>query len=191
MVRVLPDANVLFSQTLRDWLLLLNLESGQRIFSVVTSEDILVEVLYHLRKRNLKADSGLIERTRAKILGAASEVVSDFTVDISSPLADEGDAHVHAAAVAAGVDMVITNDDGILGLSDEADDSLAYEVISPDDFFLQLDDSAPGLVHRVAELQAAYWLKTRGSADLPKYLAKAGCPAFAERVRVILNQRFR
>ena len=188
---VLPDANVLLPRTLRDWLLLLNNESGHRIFTITTSEDIVVEVLSNLRKRNPMAHSSLIEGVRTKILDAAAEVVTDFAVKMDSPIGDDGDAHVHAAAVAAGVNMVITNDKGFLGLSDETLDSLPYEVIAPDEFFLRLDQAAPGLVPRVAELQAAYWLKTRGSADLPKYLAKAGCHAFAERVRVILNQRFR
>lgn len=43
--RVLVDANVLYSRTLRDWLALLYLESDS-FFSVYWTEDILAEAMY-------------------------------------------------------------------------------------------------------------------------------------------------
>ena len=42
------DANVLYSRTLRDWMLMLRLEADG-MYVVLTTEDILTEVLYHFR----------------------------------------------------------------------------------------------------------------------------------------------
>ena len=46
---VLPDANVLFSRTLRDWLFLLS--SGGELYTVHSTPDILAETLSRYRDR--------------------------------------------------------------------------------------------------------------------------------------------
>ena len=52
VTRVLIDANVLYSRTLRDWILLLEIESEARMFKVHWTEDILAEVLYRTRRKS-------------------------------------------------------------------------------------------------------------------------------------------
>ncbi|BDZ61537.1 hypothetical protein GCM10025873_13280 [Demequina sediminis] len=49
--RVLLDANVLMSRTLRDAIFLIQIESPG-MFATCWTEDILAETLYHLRRRN-------------------------------------------------------------------------------------------------------------------------------------------
>ena len=64
-----------------------------------------------------------------------------------------------------------------------------YEVMHPDDFLVLVDDSSPGLVAEVVSRMCAYWVGRDGHADLPGELRDAGCPAFAERVRVHLQNQ--
>lgn len=62
-----------------------------------------------------------------------------------------------------------------------------YEVVSPDEFFLVVDASAPWLVQQVACDQLAYWYPRTQEVDLPGRLRAAGCPDFAEKVRIHLQ----
>ena len=61
-----------------------------------------------------------------------------------------------------------------------------YEVMSPDEFLVLVDDSSPQLV---ATEMAQYWFARRGEADVPGQLRSAGCRRFAERVRRQLVQQ--
>jgi len=49
--RVLLDANVLVSRTLRDWVLLLQARAGG-MFATCWTEDILAETIHAVRRRN-------------------------------------------------------------------------------------------------------------------------------------------
>lgn len=181
--RVLVDANVLYSRTLRDWLLMLQIESKGGLFTVYWTEDILAEVMYHLRREHPEWPGGRITDLRDKIARVLEGGrVDDFTVD-GSFTGDPNDQHVHAAAIACGADIVLTDDGGFSAIGDD----LPYEVYRPDDFFVLVDDSRPGLVKRVAARQARHHWQRTGAADLCAMLVAAGCPAFAERVRVRLQ----
>lgn len=90
---------------------------------------------------------------------------------------------MHAAAIACAADVVLTSDGGFTATGD----GLPYEVYEPDDFFVLVDDSAPGLVRCVTARQARHHWQRAGSADLCAMLVAAGCPTFAERVRVRLQ----
>ncbi len=57
----------------------------------------------------------------------------------------------------------------------------SYEVLSPDDFFLLVDDADPALVRTVISSMCSYWVGRTGSANLPERLRAAGCPTFADR----------
>lgn len=178
--RVLVDANVLFSRTCRDWLIMLELSGGP--FKVYWTEDILAETLYRLRREHPTWGGAQITSIRDKIaLSLENGRVDDFAVDGSFSLKDLDDQHVHAAAIACGAHVVLTCDKGFLDVREP--DELPYEVYRPDDFFVLADDSSPDVVHLVAGQQMSYFYRRDGSADLCSALRAAGCPEFAERVR--------
>lgn len=184
--RVLVDANVLFSRTLRDWLALLYLQSDA-FFSVYWTEDILAETIYRLRRQNPEWSGAQITAIRDRIAGTfEGGRVEDFTPDGTFPGADPHDEHVHAAAVACQAQYLLTCDSGFK--DPEVLDQLPYEVYTPDDFFVLIDQSAPHVVRAVISAQQAYWHGRRGRCNLPRSLNEAGCPEFAGRVRSHLQQ---
>jgi hypothetical protein len=184
-IRVLADANVLFSRTLRDWLLLSQTVSDSELFAVYWTEDILAETVYRLRRGFPDWDGGKITTIRDKIAQVLEGGrVDDFPVDASFPGTDANDRHVHGAALACRADILLTEDAGF----GKIESVLPYEVYGADDFFVLLDDSSPETVRVVTERQAHHFWRTRGEADLCTPLKLAGCPEFAERVRAHLQQ---
>lgn len=180
--RVLVDANVLFSRTLRDWLALLYLE-GEALFSVHWTEDILAETIRGLRRKNPEwpgqMTTSIHDRIRDTFEGGR---VDDFTYDPSYAGKDPDDRHVHAAAVACDAHILLTNDDGFTLTAGDRK-ALPYEIYKPDPFFVLVDDGSPELVQRVTAIQQKYWVKRDAGANLPRVLRDAGCNEFAERVR--------
>lgn len=181
--RVFVDSNVFYSKALCDWLGLLYVTGETSPFIVHWTEDVLADTIHHLRKRHPDWDGRRTSQIRDRIAGTF-EIgrVADYVVDVSYRGRDPHDAHVHAAALACSADILLTcNDKDFAWESDDA--SQPYEVMTPDEFFLLIDDSMPELVCRVAHEQARYWVARAGEADLPAQLRVAGAPAFAERVR--------
>jgi hypothetical protein len=168
--RVLADANLLYSRTLRDWLFLLKLETTTGMYSVCSTEDILSEVLYSYRRNNPTIDGS-----------------------IPNPFLDVNDSHLHAVAVSASIDILLTCDTGLLSVELATRDVLPYEVMHPDDFFLLIDDSAPHVVKSVTAKQVEYWESRQAGANeqrrpsLVEALIRAGCPNFGQRVQVHLK----
>ena len=179
--RVFVDANILFSRTLRDWLFLLKLRSGGRMFTLGSTEDVLAEAIARLRDKRPDLPGRAISLLRAKLTDNLDELVDDFVIEPWMKQGDLGDAHVRAAAQARGFTMLLTADGGLLAEREE-DSPALYETISPDEFFVLIDDSDPGLVRAVTRTQYDYFMKNRGEADLTQALRNAGCPSFAERV---------
>ncbi len=181
------DANVWFSRTLRDWLGLLYVTPEEPPFVVHWTEDVLAELIYHLRKKNPTWPGGRITGIRDQLAGTfEAGRVERFEVDASYGGSDLDDAHVHAAAVACRADVLVTcNVDDFTW--DE--DTSPYEVMHPDEFLMLVDDSAPGLVAAVVDRMCGYWVDRRGDADLPASLRKADCPQFADRVLAHLHRR--
>ncbi|MBF6437418.1 PIN domain-containing protein [Nocardia cyriacigeorgica] len=178
--RVLVDANILYSRTLRDWLSLLYLRGGHEMFEVFWTEDIMAETLYHRRRNNpflAEEQVGGIRRKIAQTFGENS-LITGYTVDKGLDYPDSFDAHVHCAAVHADIDIVLTAN----GCDFEGIDDLIYEIHSADDFFPLIDDHNHRLVRKVVCEQLAYWVPRRGKA-LPQAMREAGAPAFAERIR--------
>lgn len=179
--KVVPDANVWFSRTLRDWVLMLELHGGP--YKTYWTEDILAEALYRLRRKHPQWDGGKITDIRRKITAATEGgCIDDFTVDGTSPWTDPNDQHVHAAALACSAGYLLTADEGFRDPAVDVD-ALPYEVYRPDDFLQLIDDSAPEVVRKVIDEQVAYVMKRYGEADLCQALSNAGCPNFAGRVR--------
>ena len=184
---VFVDANVWYSRTLRDWFGMLYTTPDSAPFVVHWTEDVLAELIYHLRREHPDWSGARITTIRDRMAGAfEAGRVDDFTVDSSYAGKDAHDAHVHAAAVACSADVLVT-----LNLGDFVwdENTAPYEVMHPDDFLLLVDDSNPELVAEVVGRMCAYWIGRRGEADLPGSLHLADCPQFAERVRKHLRQR--
>lgn len=180
---VLVDANVFYSRTLRDWVMLLAL-IGPESYQIRYTEDILVETLYHLRKNHPNLHSAAIEDVREKIESAFEGCkVVGYPIDPGFLGADPHDAHVHSAALASQADILLTCDvGGFIGEGQDSDD-LPYEVWHPDDFLTYVAECAPDVVQAVTKRQMTYWAARRGDVDLPQRLREAGAPQFAECVR--------
>lgn len=177
---VLVDANVFYSKTLRDWLGLCYLNPpSPGWFEVLWTEDIMAEFMYHMRKRLPTAPERAIGGIRDQ-LAATFELgrVTGYTIDDTSSHPDIFDAHVHAAALHAGADIILTQDKAF----DQTDD-LQYEVHDADSFFCLLDDRSPATIVDVLNIQIKYWIQRNKPFNLCKRLEKAGASEFAERVR--------
>lgn len=184
---VFVDANVWYSRTLRDWLGMLYIAPEDPPFVVHWTEDVLAELLHHLRREHPEWDGGRITAIRDRLAGTfETGRVDDFVVDEGYAGRDPHDAHVHAAAVACHADVLVTFNTRDF-VWDE--NTSAYEVMHPDDFLALVDESNPGLVSEVIGRMCAYWVRRTGEADLPLGLRLAGCPEFAERVLVHLHQQ--
>lgn len=182
---VFVDANVWFSRTLRDWLGMLYTVPDIPPFVVHWSEDVLAEVIHHLRKKHPHWSGAHIANVRDRLAGTfEAGRVGDFVIDASYRGSDPGDGHVHAAAVACRADILITCNAGDFTWDENTS---PYEVMHPDDFLVLVDDCSPALVRTVAAEMAQYWVVRRGECDLPDRLRKADCPQFAERVRIRLQ----
>lgn len=90
------------------------------------------------------------------------------------------DTHVHNAARSLGADILLTNNGTDFG----DPDALPYDIYSPDEFFILVNDNAPQAVLDVTRDQALYWHKRSGnsSRSLADALTAAGCPLFAREV---------
>lgn len=143
VIRVLADANVLHSRTLRDWALMLNVETKGELFTMHYTEDILAETIATIRRRHVNLDGTAITLLADRIRTSMTDRIDRYPLRQDSPVKDDKDHHVHAAAVAAGMDMLVTLDNDFLRLADEATYALPYEIICPDDFFVLIDDSDP------------------------------------------------
>ncbi|WP_166997125.1 PIN domain-containing protein [Paramicrobacterium fandaimingii] len=178
------DANVLYSKTLRDWLFLLRIETGGRMFALFSSEDTLTETLYHLRKNKADAPGRYTGAIQERIRASLDDIVDDFPA-IDFPGADDHDQHIHAAATSVNASYLIAGD---RGFHDIDGDLLPYEVHSADSFFMLVAANAPGAVDRVITRQIGYYGKRSQSAKLDAMLEKAGCSTFAVCVRGHLAQ---
>lgn len=185
---VFLDANVLYSRTIRDWILQLNQTSVFGMFSVVTSIDVLAEVLANYRKNYPTADGNIVNAIKRHISDCCDDVVYDYACDIDTPVKDEYDIHVHAAALAADAKILVTSDIDFLGLTQDEKDSLPFDIYTPDEFLVLADDSSPVAVKQVAKDQLIYWNGRSGNIGLEKQLRKAGCSEFAARVNLRLQQ---
>ncbi|WP_187995501.1 PIN domain-containing protein [Schaalia sp. JY-X159] len=187
---VLPDANVLFSRTLRDWLFLLS--SGGELYTVHSTPDILAETLSRYRDRFPHVTGEEFDRLETHLKEHLHSVFNHYKPR-PCPIADEGDHHVHAAAEDGGMMYLVTADRGFLDLPEKVTDEFSYEITSPDDFFCLVDDSQPALVCDVALRQLHYWSSkpSKPNLTLVDALEKSGCPEFSRRVAKHLSQQLR
>lgn len=179
-ISVFVDANVWFSRTLRDWLGLLYVLPDDPPFVVHWSEDVLAELLYHLRKAHPAWPGHRISGIRDRLAGTfEAGRVESFEIDPTYRGRDVGDVHVHAAAVACGADVLLTFD--VRDFVWDANSS-PYEVMHPDDFLVLVDDFCPEIVTAAVDEIVTYWTRRGTSSDLVTALRKAACPQFADHV---------
>ncbi|MHA7271254.1 hypothetical protein [Arthrobacter sp. HLT1-20] len=97
--KVFLDANILYSRTLRDWFCLLSQESGLDGIALHWSEDVLAEMIYHLRKKNPHlSDAEVGGWRRTLVEGFPNAIVTEYVIDPQFLAGDPCDAHVIAAA---------------------------------------------------------------------------------------------
>lgn len=183
--KVLPDSNVLYSRTLKDWILLLSMEA--RMFTVHTTEDILAEVISSMRAKSVNLPGGVIHAFRESMMNSVDSVIQEYSMDFEYPGADQKDKHVWAAALSGEIQILVTNDAEMLSLRS---DDLAFEILSPDEFLLLALDSSPAAVLSVALKQLDYW-KGRSGVQVHEALKSAGCREFSDRLCELLADHLR
>lgn len=177
------DANVLYSKTLRDWLMLLRIETGGGMFALCTSEDSLTEALYHLRKSEPAAPGEFTGEIQKRIREYFDDVIDAFPA-IEFPGDDEHDQHIHAAATFVNSAYLIADDTGFQKIDT---DLLPYEVHTADTFFMLVAANMPSAVDSVIIRQLKYYAGRENAKRLDVKLQEAGCPRFAECVRLHLE----
>jgi len=191
------DANVLYSRCLRDWLVLMALDSQHTAYRLRWSEAVLAEAFYHLRRDRPEAPERQIERWRDSLDENFPEakVIRWDPQSVPQPK-DPNDHHVLAAAYAGQVDILITLDgdiDNFQQCLDQVDAGI--EVKHVDDFLRMIADRYPALVRRRYLAQVMYWqrrgkLSDEAAADsCTDSLDKAGARRFAFLLRT--DERFR
>lgn len=172
------DATVLYTRSTRDWLLHIRNASNRGMYVIATSLDVIVEALNWVRNDH-PTRPGISTTQLMDGLRSTLDMVDEFDAGIPFPGTDEGDRHVHAAAVACGAGFLVTDDGGFARMSS---DETPYEVITADEFFVLVDDSHPHVVAEATRNQLQYWAQKGEKAELVERLAAAGCPEFAKRV---------
>jgi hypothetical protein len=185
--RVFVDSNVLGSRTQYDWLFMLRNACG--LFAVVTSDDVLDEAYRVWRRKHPAAGSELRSQRAAHFAANFDEVLDVWEGGEAPTLKDEHDTHVHNAANAADVDILLTNN-----VADFGDPGLLpYDLYTPDQFFVLINQNKPEAVREVTRAQAKYWHarnqreKDREPIRLADALRRAGCPTFADEVSIHLR----
>ena len=168
-----------------DWLFLLSRESNANL-RLQSTEDVFAESIRALRRRHPRAPGAVVTALLAKARTFIDEVVSDFAGDFIFIGLDADDYHVHAGAVTAGANFLLTQNRPTDITTTPGEEP--YSVIAPDDFFMRIADSHPECLMPVVRFQYEYWSSRPDSITLDAALEKAGCPMFAARVkRAILD----
>lgn len=169
---------MLYPSYLRDTLLLLA-EAG--LYRPLWSADILEELHRNLVKAGLAANrvDGLIAAMRAAFEEA--EVVGYESL-VEAMTCQAKDRHVLAAAVRARSGSLVTFN--IRDFPPESINPYSIELLTADEFLLDLLDLAPPLVVRTLKAQAGgYKRDPRTTASLLTALEKGGVVRFADEVR--------
>ncbi|GIF69740.1 hypothetical protein Ais01nite_77750 [Asanoa ishikariensis] len=168
------DANVLYSRCLRDWLVLMALDSHYTAYELRWSEAVLAEAFYHLRRNHPAAPEQKIERWRDMLDENFPEakVVRWDPQSVPEPK-DPNDHHLLAAAYAGRVDILITRDRDIANFQQCLDQVQAgIDVTHVDDFLCLITERHPELVRRRYLAQIAYW---QGRGELTAEAAEDSC----------------
>ena len=177
--KVVLDANVLYPFSLRDTLLR---AAAAALFQVYWSDEILEET-----RRNLVKSAGVSAESAAKLIATMRAAFPEACVTgyeslVVSMKNDPKDAHVAAAAVKAGAQVIVTSN-----LADFRNLPDGIEAQSPDEFLGNLFDlDREGLVDLLREQAAALRRPPRSFEELVAGLAKV-VPEFVAAVRAHLS----
>jgi len=182
----LADANVLYSRVLRDYLLY---AATERLITVNWSQAILAEVAEHMSANIAgftfqRAAHLLAKMTEAFPVALVEPGPEDFSRIAGYALPDEDDREVIASALAAGADVICTNN--VTDFPRSVVDDLGLAVLPADDLFcrlFELDEETMLRVHRTTVL------KFRGSTDVSTVTAlrKAKAPRTANHVARLIG----
>lgn len=185
--RVFLDANVLVPRVLKWWIFHLKTATNGSMFTVVSTEDVITEALRAIRKTRPDLPGKVISDLRSALEVNIEDIVSDFAVEEWMLEGDKHDGHVRAACQQHAVDILVTCDH--LLLADPANHpQLRYDVMTPDDFLVLVDDSTPGSVFDLVSRKVKWARETGNEVDLPGELRRVDCPQFATRVTRHLHQ---
>jgi predicted nucleic acid-binding protein len=146
--KVLLDANVMFPAALCDTLLRV---ADAGLYQLYWSEKILEELERALVREMECTEAGARRRVAAMKEYFPAAMVSGHEHLIGAMRNDEGDRHVAAAAVAAGVQVIVTSN---LRHFRREDLPSAVEAQSPDEFLTSLLSLRPDTVMQVLREQA-------------------------------------
>jgi predicted nucleic acid-binding protein len=173
----LLDASVIVPASLNDTLLLAA-EAG--LYRVHWSADILDEVQRTLISDGMATFDQAAKRLAAMRHAFPGAMVVEYQAMIDQMTNHPKDRHVAAAAVAAGANVIVTSN-----LRDFPQASLVpYGILakSPDDFLIDLDDSAPALLTRIVVRQAAGLRRPPASPEEVLDHLSLHAPLFAARL---------
>nr|WP_271209028.1 hypothetical protein [Rhodococcus wratislaviensis]GLK33476.1 hypothetical protein GCM10017611_03180 [Rhodococcus wratislaviensis] len=160
------------------------------MFHLRWTEDILAELVYHIRKKHPHYSDAQVGGIRDRIIAVAPHGrIKGYIIDSELEYTDTYDAHLHAAAERAGVQYVVTNDGPYLDFAEANDETLSYEVYTADDFLMLVNQSSSTAVREVLLEQIDYHRRRGGAFNLPVSLEKAGAPQFAEVIRGMMGSR--
>ncbi|MGB9115741.1 hypothetical protein [Bradyrhizobium sp.] len=177
-VKALLDANVLYSNHLRNLLLQL---AQNDLFDARWSERIEQEWLGAMEQRTHER---IVARTIPLIrTWFADALVAGFDAERVIGVTDSMDRHVASAAAAIAPCMLVTNN--LKDFDFAALAALGVKVETPDDFLTDLFDAKPALVEAVTREAAANLTHTMPSWDeyLMALAERHGLPKFVERLR--------
>lgn len=175
---VFVDATALVSRSTRDWLLHIRSVTDRNMFVIACTRDVVIEALNTLRNLHPSWPGRVTTELMNGFLETL-DIIDDFDAEIAYSGPDPDDRHVHAAAIAAKADFLVTDDTGFKRM---ASDDTPYEVITADDFFVLVDDGHPHVIAEATRNQISWWTSRKKKPELVDRLRAAGCPAFAERV---------
>lgn len=151
---------------------------------MVVTEDVVAEAVARWRDRRPTAQ-GAVTARMAQNLRTLCTVQEDYDPSIEWPGSDDGDRHVHAAAVACGAGYLVTGDRGFHDLPDSAKASLPYSIYGPDEFLVLVAAQSPGRFREAVRANLRYY-SSKGER-MSAALVVAGCPRFSQRVALELK----
>ena len=180
---VVVDSCVLIKASVRDTLIR---AYGADLYRLHWSDDILAEVIRNLVENNLTTRAGAerLETVFRTVLEDAQ--VTGYTSLISSMTNHPKDRHVLAAAVAAGAQVIVT--DNLKDFQADALEPFDIEAQSPDSFLADLFDLDSDAMVRIIREQSQATLRPHLSVNaILEHLARDGAPGFADNVRSALR----
>lgn len=157
------------------------------MYVLLWTRDIQVEALRVMRRKHPEWPGTAIEGRLKMLEEIFDEMIIYPEADYAFTGTDEGDFHVHAAAVAGKANYILTDNapKDITLVPDEEH----YEIVNSDDFFnLVADSNVPAFIAATEGQFDYYSQRGRMSRPIHQVLEDVGCPEFARRVQMALGE---